>query len=103
MSVRAYKIIEVIREDEPAFNCWHDDYIMDIANLDRYNDGGTIELERSALEELLKEAEKELKNGKKPSDHFKNYETDIHDVILTIKNCLASFDEGEDYQSFDCF
>lgn len=104
MSVRAYAVKKIITSSAPAFSVWHDDFIMDIAS-HKYGDEGEIgfvELERSALEQLKEDAEAELEHGKKPSDNFKEYETDIHDVLITINDCLSSFKKGEDYQLFDC-
>jgi len=50
MSVRAYKIEKTA--DSPSFNCWHDDQIMDIAELESFNDGGYLYIEKSGAKKL---------------------------------------------------
>lgn len=64
MSVRAYKILEIVTAKQPTFNCWHDEKILALADTEQYNgDGGIIKFcvedIQTALEEALEEVEKD--------------------------------------------
>lgn len=100
MSVRAYKIIRMVIAERPTFNCWSDEFIMDIADLSRYSDGGTIELERSEVENLIEEIKEDLAAGKK---NFRSYDISPKDALAIATATLKDFKKGEDYQQYDCY
>ena len=62
MSIRAYRIIKKEIADQPSFNLWHDDELIDFfKNNGKYseglndNGGGEIEVSIPALKKALKE------------------------------------------------
>lgn len=64
MSIRAYKIIS-IKADDPTFNVWNDEFIMDKLPMHEYSDGyGTISsiyIEKESIQNLLDNFEKKWK------------------------------------------
>lgn len=90
MSVRAYRVNEIKREENPTFNMWHDSNLRDFLEvndcLENYNDGGMVEVSV----ELLKEAIKEVKLDK--------------EIIRAIqKDIKWAEKKGEDYILYDCY
>jgi hypothetical protein len=90
MSVRAYRINEIKREKNSTFNMWNDINLRDFleANdcLDKYDDGGQVEVSV----ELLKEAIRELELDK--------------EIIKAIKKDIKWAEKkGEDYILYDCY
>lgn len=102
MSVRAYKIIKIITEKSPSFNCWYDDRIFGIANTEYYgSDGGFIELEKSSVEDLLEEVKEELREHNEATPDATKQET--VNLINTLEGILKDFEEGEDYVRYECY
>jgi len=91
MSVRAYKIKKIA--SDPSFNCWHDEKIMDIADLSNYSDGGIINIQKEDAEILRDELLAEKKAGKL---------SDSDEITLdNIKQVIADCDEyGADYYCY---
>lgn len=57
MSVRAYKLIEIKTADEPTFNCYHDNEILELPYDGEYGEGnGIIAYNRYTIENKLTEA-----------------------------------------------
>ena len=83
MSVRAYKIIEIKTENDPSFNCWHDEQLVNIANTDQYSDGGIITIQQDDAEELLET----LSENKTPSEEDL---ITIENVKQVIKDCKSN-------------
>lgn len=111
MSVRAYRIIKIKTEDKVSFNCYHDQWIMDMADLKCYDEGGEIELAKEDVENKLKEILKGEKKGKKFLDIsngslWTEQETDdfisVKEAIKTLKNILKGMGK-EDYMQYYCF
>lgn len=89
MSVRAYRINEIKREKDATFNMWNDIALRDLLEvngcLDKYDDGGQIEVSINILKEAL-----ELKLDK--------------EIIKAIKKDIKWAErKGEDYILYDCF
>ena len=77
MSVRAYKIIRKELEDNPSFNLWHDEKLVDYLaeNTDFYgllNDEGTgtTELEVAEIKKIIKQS-KQLELDKETVEQLK--------------------------------
>lgn len=51
MSVRAYRIVEIIKEDEPTFNLWRDEKIMDLLNVQVSE--GLLQVEQEQIEKAI--------------------------------------------------
>lgn len=80
MSVRAYKIIEIKTESEPTFNCWHDDRVRELANMDMYNgDGGILDFCVEDVQEALDE-EKAKPEAEQDKDFLEHLEAIIKDA-----------------------
>lgn len=97
MSIRAYKLIEIKHEKEATFNCWHDQRIMDVANLESYNDGGLMMIEHEAAKELAEELKAEI--TKMPDGEEKD------DLKTTLKNVKEVIKESkaDGYAEYYCF
>jgi len=97
MSVRAYKLIEIKHEKQATFNCWHDQRIMDIANLENYNDGGLIMIEQEAAEELAEELQSEIAKMKDGEEK--------DDLKITLQNVKEIIKESkaDGYAEYYCF
>lgn len=95
MSVRAYRIIKKEIADQPSFNLWHDDELIDFfKDNGEYNEslndngGGEIEVSISALKKALKEFKWEKDD----------YRTDaIKEDIAFAKKM------NDDWVLYDCF
>ena len=114
MSVRAYKIIEIKTEDAPTFNCWHEQWIVDLAsNNDRYDgNGGILEFVKEDIEEKLAELVSLKKDGHNflcritgnTGEKRENEQDEpIEDSIETLKNILKDFDEGDCDIQYECY
>jgi len=75
MSVRAYKIISIEKADNPTFNVWNDEFIMDKLPMHEYSDGyGTISsiyIEKESIQNLLDNFEKKWKEYINEADEEK--------------------------------
>jgi len=71
MSVRAYRIIEIIEETEPTFNFWHDDWLVNKLVINGLNDDG-VGLAEISYENVL-EVEKALQLEKDISIEDREY------------------------------
>lgn len=99
MSVRAYRIIEIKRADDPTFNLWHDDDL--ISFLESYGSGydyiehltddgsGTTEISVKALKEALKKAKK--------------LELDVYQIAAIKKDIEFAKSRGDEWVLYDCF
>lgn len=90
MSVRAYRVDQIVLKDDPSFNLWHDKELMDwlYNNTDIVTDdtGGMIEIPVDSLEQATKIVG--------ISDDVKQA---LHDDIKHAKR------GGEDYVVYNCF
>lgn len=88
MSVRAYKIIEIKHNDEPTFNCWSHDNILDLSGNPDFctDDGGLLYFEQTSLKNELKIWQDRKADG---ITDFNGYDTDETIDILNrmIKDC----------------
>jgi hypothetical protein len=76
MSVRAYRIITKEVAEEPSFNLWHDDELLDfLMGKDGYDErlsedgGGTINISVELLEKAVKKLKWEDEDDKKAIEH----------------------------------
>lgn len=98
MSVRAYKLIEIKTADEPTFNCWNDDRIMEIVSQDGGEDIMIIQKDRA--EQELSTVLAELKGLSGDADIEQADELRYLEEVLRqiIKDC-----GDEDYCEYYCF
>lgn len=97
MSIRAYKLIEITHEKQATFNCWHDQRIMDIANLETYNDGGLLMIEHNAAVELADELKAEIAKME-DGEGKEDLKTTLENVKEIIKEAKA-----DGYAEYYCF
>jgi len=71
MSVRAYRIIEIIEETEPTFNFWHDDWLVSNLPINGINDDGCGMGEISLSD--VERVHEELKKAVDMSEEDKRY------------------------------
>jgi len=92
MSVRAYRINEIKREKNPTFNMWNDiglrDFLEASGCLDRYDDGGQIEVPINILKEAIT---------------IKELELDKETIKAIKKDIKWAEKKGADYILYDCF
>lgn len=96
MSVRAYRVIKIERAENPSFNLWHDDRIIDFldeheerqVSYDLGESGGQIEVSVSTIKKLLKQKEIQLDEY-----HIKAFKDDI----------AFAKSQNDDYILYDCF
>ena len=92
MSVRAYRVKKIIREERPSFNLWHDDklrdFLTDNASSDQRNDdgGGMLEVSTDTLKEALDTLELD-------NEQRKALQADID----------ATENAGEEFVLYDCY
>lgn len=115
MSVRAYliksndyeslpngdhKSVNTVAGD-PTFNCWHDwDLIEDIADVERYDDGGVLYIEQERVAERLAEIKQELLDqtlGDETRQRLVEWRDICQDILADIKLT------GESYAEYDCY
>lgn len=98
MSVRAYRINKIEREETPTFNLWHDqefmDFIDDASDRDimhalNEDGGGQIEISVEALEKAIAEFD----FGTTGEGNKEQIQADI-DFAKKV---------GDDYLLYDCF
>ena len=89
MSVRAYRVVKIVQDDEPTFNLWHDEKIMellDVTSLEGLTEnGGLIELEEEKIEEALATPNLDKKTEE------------------TLKKMLVQANEDGGYVKYYCF
>lgn len=96
MSVRAYKIISLIYEDEETFNLWHDKEIVELLEIDKnyswvFDHGGIIMITKDDLE-LAKE-----------KIHYKKYSKQQLEWIMEIINKIEKDLGNNDYIQYYCY
>jgi hypothetical protein len=98
MSVRAYRVNEIVTEKEPSFNIWHDDAVVVFLerrgrtmNLDE--DGGLFEVSIEDLEALCEHLKKNKKEAGKYVEAIKKIRLDIY----------WAKDMGQDYIQYYCY
>ena len=95
MSVRAYKVIALQYAENPTFNCWHDEKLMDFLTSEELYDGrnvdgvGTIEVSV----ELLQKA---LANGNELK-----WDEYIREALKADMTWAKK--KGQDYIRYECF
>lgn len=111
MSIRAYKIIKLETKQENTFNCWHDQWIMDMANLDNYSDGGFLVLDKQPVEKKLKKLLSERKRGNKymnlltgntSKTNTVDDNTSITEAVNILKNIIKDMG-NDDCVQYSCY
>lgn len=94
MSVRAYRIEKVSKN--MSFNCWHDEDIMNVADLTNYDGGGLIYLEKDKVLKLIKSHKAKLR--KVAGEEREILETRIADLKEIVEEMV-----DEDYSEYLCY
>ena len=93
MSVRAYKVIKIEREQSPTFNLWHDEKLVEY--LDATDHGVHAQLNANGAG-MLEFTIEELQGA---VDRAKELELDS-DTVAALKQDIANGDEFIEYECF---
>lgn len=95
MSVRAYRVNKVVREETPTFNLWHDTKFLDFIERESVSDFGLNENSRQieVPVETLKTALKQAEALKLDEDHIEQIKADIKYAEKV----------GDNWLLYDCF
>ena len=86
MSARAYRINYIDEQNNPSFNLWHDEKLMDFFN----REDGIDSIEQGILEIPVITLEKAIKQAKE-------LEIDEDDIQVLKEDIQKAKDEHEDY------
>lgn len=95
-----HKSVNTVAGD-PTFNCWHDwDLIEDIADTERYDNGGEIYIEADRVKTKMAEIKEELKSKKlevETRETMQEWLNICEDVLADIKST------GETCAEYECY
>lgn len=101
MSVRAYKVIEIITEDIPAFNLWHDTWLVEHLGFEDQlgEDGvGLIWISKEDVEGAIDELKKSKPEDFEDNEEKEYTEKTLNELLKQIKD--SKFGDGIQFYCF---